>query len=169
MLGFAAWIEEGREDSEQVGDKVLKRDIKDIAEKLLDGLDAKATKRGRAVRHDADATELHPLRKKKLRYSVEFLQSIYRPKKAKRFLRSLKKLQDALGEINDDAMATRLAEGLAADKRLELAPSVAVISSSQGRAARGAMKALAKSWQAYSEESGFWRRPDVTQSDDERG
>ena len=159
VLGLAAWIE-GREDSEQVGDKVLKRDIKDIAEKLLDGLDAKATKRGRAVRHDADAMELHPLRKslKKLRYSVEFLQSIYRPKKAKRFLRRLKKLQNALGEINDAAMATRLAEGLAADKHLELAPAVAAISSSQGRAARGAMKALAKSWQAYSEEPRFWRR-----------
>ena len=131
-MGLAASIEEGREASEQVGDKVLKRDIKDIAEKLLDGLDAKATKRGRAVRCNADATELHPLRKslKKLRYSLEFLQSIYRPKKAKRFLRRLKKLQDALGEINDDAMATRLAEGLAADKHLELAPSVAAVSSS---------------------------------------
>ena len=83
VLGLTVWMEEGREDSEQVGDKVLKRDIKDIAEKLLDGLDAKATKRGRAVRHDADATELHPLRKslKKLRYSLEFLQSIYRPKR----------------------------------------------------------------------------------------
>ena len=46
VLGLAAWIEEGREDSERVGDKVLKRDIKDIAEKLLDALDAKATKRG---------------------------------------------------------------------------------------------------------------------------
>jgi triphosphatase len=159
-LGLAAWIEEGREASEQVGDKVLKRDIKDIAEKLLDGLDAKAIKRGRAVRHDADAMELHPLRKslKKLRYSVEFLQSIHRPKKAKQFLRRLKKLQDALGEINDAAMTTRLAEGLAADKHLELAPSVAVISSSHGRAARGAMKALAKSWQACSEEPRFWRR-----------
>ena len=160
VLGLTVWMEEGREDSEQVGDKVLKRDIKDIAEKLLDGLDAKATKRGRAVRHDADATELHPLRKslKKLRYSLEFLQSIYRPKKAKQFLRRLKKLQEALGEINDAAMATRLAEGLAADKHLELAPSVAAISSSQGRTARGAMKALAKSWQAYSEEPRFWRR-----------
>ena len=95
---------------------------------------------------------------KKLRYSVEFLQSLYRPKATKRFLRRLKKLQDALGEINDAAMATRLAEALAADKHLELAPSVAAISSSQGRAARGAMKALAKSWQAYSEEPRFWRR-----------
>jgi len=171
VLGLAAWIEEGREDSEQVGDKVLKRDIKDIAEKLLDGLDAKATKRGRAVSLDGDATELHPLRKslKRLRYSVEFLQSIYRPKKAKRFLRRLKKLQDALGEINDAAMATRLAVGLAADKHLELAPSVAAISSSQGRVARGAMKALAKSWRAYSEEPRFGGAPDLTESDDERG
>jgi triphosphatase len=160
VLGLAAWIEEGRTNSDQVGDKALKRDISDVGEKLLDGLDGKATKRGRAVRPDAEAADLHPLRKslKTLRYSVEFLESIYSPKKTKRFLRRLKKLQDALGEINDSAMATRLAEGLAADKHLELAPSVAAISLSQGRAARGAMKALAKSWQAYRDEPRFWRR-----------
>jgi inorganic triphosphatase YgiF len=160
VLGLAAWIEEGRENSDQVGDKALNRDIEDIAEKLLDGLDAKATKRGRAVRADAEAAELHPLRKslKKLRYSVEFLESIYRPEKAKRFLRRLKKLQDALGEINDVAMAARLAEGLAAEKHLELAPSVAAISLSRGRAGRHALKALAKSWQAYCDEPRFWRR-----------
>jgi triphosphatase len=160
VLGLAAWIEEGRTNSAQVGDKALKRDIKGVAEKLLDGLDAKATKRGRAVRPDAEATDLHPLRKslKKLRYSVEFLESIHRPKTTKRFLRRLKKLQDALGEINDAAMATRLAEGLAADKHLELAPSVAAISLSRGRAAQDAMKTLAKSWKAYCDEPRFWRR-----------
>jgi triphosphatase len=157
VLGLAAWIEEGRTNSDQVGGKALKRDIKDVAENLLDGLDAKATKRGRPVRPDAEAAELHPLRKslKKFRYSVEFLQSIYRPKTTKRFLRRLK---NALGEINDAAMATRLAEGLAADKHLELAPSVAGLSLNRGRAARGAMKDLAKSWQAYCDEPRFWRR-----------
>jgi inorganic triphosphatase YgiF len=160
VLGLAAWIEEGREDSGQIGDDGLKRDIGDVAGSLLDRLDAKATKRGRAVRPDASPTELHPLRKslKKVRYSVEFLQSIFPPKKAKRFLSRLKKLQEALGEINDAAMATRLAEGLASDKHLELAPSVAAISLSRGRAAQDAMKALAKKWQAYLDEPRFWRR-----------
>jgi CHAD domain-containing protein len=160
VLGLAAWIEEGREDSGQVGDHGLKRGIEDIAGNLLDRLDAKARKRGRAVRPDASPTELHPLRKalKKVRYSVEFLQSIFPPEKAKRFLRHLEKLQEALGEITDAAMATRLAEGLAADKHLELAPSVAAISLSRGRAAQDAMKALAKKWQAYSDEPRFWRR-----------
>ena len=160
VLGLAAWIEEGRKNGNQIGDKALKRDIKDVAEKLLDRLDAKATKRGRAVGPDAEAAELHPLRKslKKLRYSVEFLQSLYRPKATKQFLRRLKKLQDALGEINDAAMATRLAEALAADKHLELAPSVAALSLNRERAARGAMKALAKSWQAYCDEPRFWKR-----------
>jgi triphosphatase len=160
ILGLAAWIEEGREDSDQVGDKDLKREIIDIADELLDRLDAKAMNRGRAVRRDASPAELHPLRKslKKLRYSVEFLESIFSPKKAKRFLRRLKKLQKALGEINDAAMATRLAEGLAAHKHLELAPSVAAISSSRERAARDAMKGLRKKWQAYCDEPRFWRR-----------
>ena len=160
VLGLAAWTEEGREDSGQVGDRGLKRAIGDIAGNLLDRLDAKATKRGRAVRPHALPAELHPLRKslKKLRYSVEFLESIYPPKKTKRFLRHLKKLQEALGELNDAAMATRLAERLAADKHLELAPSVAANSLGQERAAQDAMKALAKKWQAYCDEPRFWRR-----------
>jgi inorganic triphosphatase YgiF len=160
VLGLAAWIEEGRVDSGQVGDDALKRDIGEIAGNLLDRLDAKATKRGRAVRPDASPAELHPLRKslKKVRYSVEFLQSIFPPKRAKRFLRHLKKLQEALGKINDAAIATRLAEGLASDKHLELAPSVAAISLNRGRAAQDAMKALAKKWQAYCDEPRFWRR-----------
>jgi inorganic triphosphatase YgiF len=160
VLGLAAWIEEGRQDSGQVGDDGLKRDIGDIAGSLLDRLDAKATKLGRAVRPDALPVELHPLRKslKKVRYSVEFLESIFPPKRAKRFLRHLEKLQEALGEINDAAVATRLAEGLATDKHLELAPSVAAISLSRGRAAQDAMKGLAKTWQAYCDEPRFWRR-----------
>jgi len=62
VLGLPAWIEEGREDSDLVGDKALKHDIIDIAEKLLDRLDAKATKRGRAIRRNASPAELHPLR-----------------------------------------------------------------------------------------------------------
>jgi inorganic triphosphatase YgiF len=159
VLGLAAWIEEGREDSGRVGDDRLKRDIGEIARNLLDRLDAKAMKRGRAVRTDALPEDLHPLRKslKKVRYSVEFLESIFPAKKAKRFLRHLEELQEALGEINDAAMATRLAEGLAADKHLELALSVAAISLSQGRAAQDAKKALEKTWQAYSDEPRFWR------------
>ena len=111
-LGLAAWIKSGREDSGHLGDKALKRDMRDIGGQLLDRLDLKAMKRGRAVAPNAAATELHPLRKslKKLRYSIEFLEGVYPPKRAKRFLRSLKDLQKALGEINDAAMATRPAK-----------------------------------------------------------
>jgi triphosphatase len=160
LLGLAAWIESGREDSGHLGDKALKRDMRDIGGQLLDRLDVKAMKRGRAVAPNAAATELHPLRKslKKLRYSIEFLEGVYPPKRAKRFLRSLKDLQKALGEINDAAMAMRLAEALAADKHLELGPSVAAISTNRVRTARHAAKKLLKSWRAYCDEPRFWRR-----------
>jgi triphosphatase len=160
LLGLAAWMESGREDSGHLGDKALKRDMLDIGGQLLDRLEAKAMKRGRAVRSNAAATELHPLRKslKKLRYSIEFLEGVYSPKRAKRFLRSLKDLQESLGEINDAAMATRLAEALAADKQLELGPSVAVISTNRVRTARHAAKKLLKSWRVYCDEPRFWRR-----------
>ena len=39
-----------------------------------------------------------------------------------------------------------------------LAPSVADLSLNPERAALGAMKALAKSWQAYRDEPRFWKR-----------
>jgi CHAD domain-containing protein len=160
LLGLAVWIESGREDRRHLGDKALKRGMLDIGGELLDRLDGKAMKRGRAVGPSAAATELHPLRKslKKLRYGVEFLEGVYPPKKAKRFLRSLEKLQDALGEINDAAMATRLAETLAADKHPELGPSVAAISTNRVRMARHAIKKLLKSWRSFCDEPRFRRR-----------
>ena len=160
VLGLAAWLEEGRKNSEQVGGKALKRDIEDIAEKLLDGLDAKTMKRGRAVRSDAEAAELHPLRKslKKLRYSIEFLESIYRPKQVKLFLRRLRKLQDALGRDqrrrNGDATCRRPCGGQASRAR----PVRCGHLLEPGSVASGAMRALAKSWRAYSDEPRFWRR-----------
>jgi len=50
--------------------------------------------------------ERHALRKelKKLRYAVEFLAPLYSKKQVKPFLKSLKKLQDLFGELNDAAM-----------------------------------------------------------------
>lgn len=45
---------------------------------------------------------------KRLRYAVEFFVSLFPGKAAKRYLRELQGLQDALGELNDAATATRL-------------------------------------------------------------
>ncbi len=59
---------------------------------------------------DASAEERHRVRiaAKKLRYAVEFFQSLHVPRRARRFLRKLAALQDVLGTLNDAAVADRL-------------------------------------------------------------
>lgn len=64
-----------------------------------------------AKRFDAlDDEARHALRKraKRLRYAVEFCAGLYRRKAVDRYLRALRPLQDALGELGDLQLAQRL-------------------------------------------------------------
>lgn len=60
-------------------------------------------KLGNAITNSSPNTELHELRKtcKKLRYLLEFCQSIYPKKEMNHLIKSLKQLQDILGEFQD--------------------------------------------------------------------
>jgi inorganic triphosphatase YgiF len=76
-------------------------------------------KRWRKVRTRAkhieilDVADRHDLRKelKKLRYAIEFLGPIYPQKKVRRLVKSLKRLQEVFGALNDLAMAEQLFMG----------------------------------------------------------
>jgi CHAD domain-containing protein len=63
----------------------------------------RSLKQGRAISADSPAEALHELRKtcKKLRYLMEFFQSLFPPRRIKSPIRALKALQDNLG-INQD-------------------------------------------------------------------
>jgi CHAD domain-containing protein len=63
-------------------------------------------KRGRVLRHDTAAETVHRLRIdcKKLRYLLEFFRSLFEPERVLPFIRSLKRLQDHLGDFNDLAV-----------------------------------------------------------------
>ena len=60
-------------------------------------------KEGTAITDDSPASELHELRKtcKKLRYLLEFFQSLYPAGKIRRLVKALKGLQDNLGTFQD--------------------------------------------------------------------
>ena len=60
-------------------------------------------RRGRAIAHDTPAEALHELRIecKKLRYLLEAFAPLFAGKSAARLIRSLKRLQDNLGDFND--------------------------------------------------------------------
>lgn len=62
-----------------------------------------AIKEGNAISKDSPAEHLHELRKtcKKLRYLLDFFQSLYDKNKIARLIKELKKLQDNLGKYND--------------------------------------------------------------------
>lgn len=58
---------------------------------------------GRLIRPDTPAEAVHRLRieGKKLRYLMEFFQSLYRPAKMQRLIAAQKQLQENLGDFND--------------------------------------------------------------------
>ncbi len=63
----------------------------------------RALKEGRAIKPETPAEALHELRKtcKKLRYLMEFFQSLYPPSEIKALIKVLKILQDNLGDFQD--------------------------------------------------------------------
>ena len=77
--------------------------IKAVADKRIWKTYRKLLVRGQIITDDTPAEALHDLRKlgKKLRYLLEFFQSLYAQKKIRRLIKSLKKLQDNLGEFQD--------------------------------------------------------------------
>jgi CHAD domain-containing protein len=61
---------------------------------------------GRAIRDDSPAEHLHELRKscKKLRYLLEFFESLYPKDCVKQLIKQLKELLDMLGRFQDQAV-----------------------------------------------------------------
>ena len=70
----------------------------------------KKVRAGGSHLHDLEEKQLHRLRIdiKELRYSVEFLASLYRTKKVRKFASSLEAMQECLGLIHDDMVSRQI-------------------------------------------------------------
>jgi len=79
------------------------RPTKSVADKRIWKIYRRALKEGQAIDETSPDEDLHELRKtcKKLRYLIEFFQSLYDPEKMSHLIATLKKLQDNLGDFND--------------------------------------------------------------------
>jgi CHAD domain-containing protein len=79
--------------------------VGDLAPELMRRRAKKVSRKARRLRH-LDANALHELRKelKKLRYAAEILDPIYKERKVTSYIRSLKRLQDTFGSLNDATM-----------------------------------------------------------------
>ncbi|RJG05981.1 CHAD domain-containing protein [Noviherbaspirillum cavernae] len=89
--------------------KELDAPVQAFAGNMLKHDHRRLRKRGRKLR-GADAAKRHRMRiaAKKLRYATEFFQSLYPPRRVKRYVKSLARMQDELGRLNDAAVAQGL-------------------------------------------------------------
>jgi hypothetical protein len=77
--------------------------VAEVARRRLRKVLRRALREGEAIGADSPPEDLHALRKtcKKLRYLLEFFQSLYPPRKVARLIKALKSLQDNLGDFQD--------------------------------------------------------------------
>ena len=79
------------------------RPIREMAGERIERAFLRVRKRGRHLSPETPAAAIHELRIacKKLRYLLEFFRSLFAAGRVSAFIRSLKRLQDDLGEYND--------------------------------------------------------------------
>jgi CHAD domain-containing protein len=77
--------------------------VSEVARRRIRKALRRALREGEAIGDDSPAEDLHELRKtcKKLRYLLEFFQSLYPPPKIAKLIQALKTLQDNLGDFQD--------------------------------------------------------------------
>jgi triphosphatase len=128
-----------------------------------------ARRHGRALHGGCDlegksAAELHALRirLKKLRYTSEFLESLFPGKRARRFTRRVARLQDVLGHLNDGAVAEDLLAGLLArfgpEATADHHRAAGFAAGWAAKSGRGGLRRLAKRWKRFVSTEPFWPR-----------
>ncbi len=157
VLDTLAWIEAGpwlRKD----GNVKREAPVEGFAAEELRRRAKRIRKRGRHLAELAP-DERHRVRiaVKKLRYAAEFFAPLYegkgRAKRTKRFRDALGELQDRLGDLNDIAAATTMAE-TAGDGA---APAARLLAAEQEAYFDEHLAAAAKAYKAFAESEKFWR------------
>ena len=120
-----------------------------FARRVLDRLQAKALRQTR-TRGFSDPDWRHALRVrlKRLRYVAEFFSSCFDAQRARRYIRRLKALQDILGDLNDIAVARRLAGELGGEARS--------LRRRLDSRQRSLIASLEPSWAALEKRRSFW-------------
>lgn len=159
VLDIGVWLEGGawlRTTAPDLRD----RPVAEAAADILHARHRKVLKAGRRF-GELDAEGRHRLRIhiKRLRYAVEFFASLYSRKKARAFAKRLARAQDALGHLNDLAVAEALLHEVA-----DAAPAAAFAAGRvagwhqarlRGPDAAGLAPAAA-AWKAVTKAKPFW-------------
>ncbi|RBP11938.1 inorganic triphosphatase YgiF [Roseiarcus fermentans] len=125
----------------------------------LDRLDRKLRKRGRRFQSLAPEAR-HRLRiaVKHMRYATEFFGALFDADEAERFAGKACALQDALGDLNDAAIALRLVEELAPRRAAGFARASGLVAGWCARESEGDADALGRDWRRLVKTSSSWRK-----------
>ena len=134
--------------------------------RLLDKRHKRVLKHGREFEQLADA-DLHRLRisLKKLRYASEFFAAQFPDGEPRAYIRTLRRLQDDLGWLNDAAVAEHCLKGLlAANQRGKNLSALGVAAGQvigwNARAWEDARARIVGDWHAFAAAEPYWRAAD---------
>ena len=135
-------------------DAALQADTEGFAAAILARRLRRVRRDGRGLRH-LPIPALHELRKdcKRLRYAAEFFQPLFPDKAARRFIRHLAALQEALGLLNDGAAAAGLLAQLGRTGQGYAAGLVNGVVAAGAGAVREDMR---QAWHAFRHADPFW-------------
>ena len=172
VLDAAAWIEAGDwiKNPDISACTIREQPIVDVAAKELRRRWKKVLKRGKRL-DELDAQRRHRLRiqGKKLRYAAEFFATGFSGKKSmlrqKKFVASLERLQDALGDLNDIVVHGKLSErfvdagrGASGSSlgRVEKAFAAGRLSGREEARIGPALKEAKQAYEAFARRKPFW-------------
>ena len=164
LLRLSAWLSSRAWRDQPVTERTtrLLDPIGDHCEKLLRKRDRNVRRQGRDIANLSEAA-LHELRLavKRLRYAVDFFESLYPEKQAKAYRKHLAGLQDGLGYLNDVAAADTLLGELAGTGGDQAPPAWAhaggLTAGWHRHAAIAAKDRLVKDMAAVLRTEPFWR------------
>ena len=152
MLELSGWVERrGWRDGAPLATQTrLRQRVGKFADAVLERDQERLLKRGRQLR-SATPEARHRVRiaGKKTRYAAEFFGSLYKDKQVRPYVKSLTRLQDELGWLNDAAVAQGLLEELA-QRRVELREGIGFARGYLQSRMQDADRPLRRAWKRFA-------------------
>jgi inorganic triphosphatase YgiF len=163
LLDTVAWVEVGSWSRALASHELRETPIEAFARPRLERHSRRLRKAGRDLRN-LDTASRHELRieAKKLRYAAEFFAAAYgeaAPKRRRAFIGTLKRFQDALGELNDIAVARRSTAGLVRNSGSRLAFAAGVLVGQRSRDEAALLRTAEACYRAFRRARPFWDSP----------
>jgi triphosphatase len=135
--------------------------IKPVARRMLKTAAKRVERRGRKAK-GRDEAELHRLRiaLKKLRYLTQMFAALQAPEQVKPYLKSLKRMQEELGHLNDIAhVRTAIAGLMQGGDAAAIGHGVGLVLGHYGAGRERAAKQALKRYRDFRKLKPFWQKP----------